>query len=121
MTVGPICYAIIGETSSTRLRNKSVCLSRISYYIAQIACNVINPYMLNPTEGDWKGNTALFWAGCSFFFFIWTLFRLPECRGRTYEELDILFSPNVKARDFKKYNVEAYAHTKLERIAAKAF
>lgn len=45
LTVGPICYAIIGETSSTRLRNKSVCLSRITYYIAQIICNVINPYM----------------------------------------------------------------------------
>lgn len=28
LTVGPICYAIISESLSTRLRNKSVCLSR---------------------------------------------------------------------------------------------
>jgi len=92
LTVGPICYAIISETSSTRLRNKSVCLSRIVYYIAQIIANVVNPYMLNPTAGNWKGKTGFVWGGFAFLFFIWTFFRLPETKGRTFEELDILFA-----------------------------
>lgn len=35
MTVGPICYTIISETSSVRLRAKSVCLSRNIYNIVQ--------------------------------------------------------------------------------------
>ncbi|KAM3064726.1 hypothetical protein ACMFMF_011789 [Clarireedia jacksonii] len=108
LTVGPICYAIISETSSTRLRNKSVCLSRIAYYIAQIITNVVNPYMLNPTAGNWKGKTAFFWGGWAFTFFVWTFFRLPEMKGRTFEELDILFAKKVKARDFKKTDVDAY-------------
>lgn len=109
LTVGPICYAIISETSSTRLRNKSVCLSRISYYISQIICNVVNPYMLNPTAGNWKGKTGFFWGGTAFAFFLWTFFRLPETKGKTFEELDILFVRKVKARDFVKYRVDAYA------------
>ncbi|KAH6695460.1 general substrate transporter [Plectosphaerella plurivora] len=109
LTVGPICYAIISEVSSTRLRNKSVCLSRIAYYIAQIVTNVVNPYMLNPTAGDWGGKTAFFWGGCAFVFFVWTFFRLPETKERTYEELDILFDAKIKARDFAKYKVDAYA------------
>lgn len=109
LTVGPICYAIISETSSTRLRNKSVCLARIVYYIAQIICNVVNSYMLNPTAGDWKGKTGFFWGAWAFIFFIWTFFRLPETKGKTFEELDILFSRKVKARDFDKYRVDAYA------------
>lgn len=109
LTVGPICYAIISETSSTRLRNKSVCLSRIAYYIAQIITNVVNPYMLNPTAGDWKGKTGFFWGGFAFLFFIWTFFRLPEMKGRTFEELDILFAMKVKTRDFAKCNVDAYS------------
>ncbi|KAI8192147.1 hypothetical protein KHU50_013201 [Colletotrichum sp. SAR 10_65] len=109
LTVGPICYAIISEVSSTRLRNKSVCLSRITYYVAQIICNVINPYMLNPTAGGWKGKTAFFWGGCAFVFFIWTYFRLPETKGKTFEELDILFARGVKASDFASYKVDAYA------------
>lgn len=109
MTVGPICYAIIGEVSSTRLRSKSVCLSRIVYYIAQIVCNVINPYMLNPTAGNWKGKTGFVWGGCAAVFFVWTFFRLPETKGRTFEDLDILFANRVGAREFCKYRVNAYA------------
>lgn len=42
-TVGPICYTIISETSSMRLRAKSVCLSRNTYNIVQIIANVIEP------------------------------------------------------------------------------
>jgi len=109
LTVGPICYAIIGEVSSTRLRSKSVCVSRIVYYVAQIICNVINPYMLNPTAGDWKGKTGFFWGGCAFVFFIWTFFRLPETKDRSFEELDLLFARRLPARDFEKYDVNAYA------------
>ncbi|RYC88092.1 Alpha-glucosides permease MPH2 [Fusarium oxysporum f. sp. narcissi] len=109
MTVGPVCYAIISEVSSTRLRNKSVCVSRIAYYIAQIICNVVNPYMLNPTAGNWRGKTGFFWGGCSFVFFIWTFFRLPETKNKTFEELDLLFANNVATREFAKYKVDAYA------------
>jgi len=108
LTVGPICYAIISETSSTRLRNKSVCLSRIMYYIAQIITYVVNPYMLNPTAGNWKGKTGFVWGGVAFLFFIWTFFRLPETKGRTFEELDILFAKRVGAREFSRTHVDPY-------------
>ncbi|KXJ86530.1 general substrate transporter [Microdochium bolleyi] len=116
MTVGPVCYAIIAEVSSTRLRNKSICLSRIAYYVAQIVCNVVNPYMLNPTAGNWKGKTAFFWGGCSLLFFAWTWARLPETRGKTFEELDILFAQGVKAREFSKCSVDAYAEDEAQAI-----
>ncbi|XMA10340.1 hypothetical protein WAI453_003131 [Rhynchosporium graminicola] len=116
LTVGPICYAIIGEISSTRLRNKSISLSRSAYYIGQIICNVINPYMLNPTEGDWKGKTGFFWGGWAFAFFIWTWFRLPESKGRSFEELDLLFASNIKAKDFSKAVVDPYAEDADARV-----
>jgi SP family general alpha glucoside:H+ symporter-like MFS transporter len=119
MTVGPICYAIIGEISSTRLRNKSISLSRSSYYVGQIICNVINPYMLNPTEGDWKGKTGFFWGGCAFAFFIWTYFRLPESKDRTFEELDLLFAQKIGARDFTKYVVDPYSVDLHSRLVKK--
>jgi SP family general alpha glucoside:H+ symporter-like MFS transporter len=107
-TVGPICYAIISEVSSTRLRNKSVCLSRIAYYVAQIVFNSVNAEMLNPTAGNWRGKTGFFWGGCSLVLFAWTFFRLPETRGRTFEELDILFAGKVPTRKFKGFVVDAY-------------
>ncbi|GAB7354190.1 hypothetical protein MBLNU459_g4742t1 [Dothideomycetes sp. NU459] len=108
MTVGPICYTIISETSSIRLRAKSVCLSRNVYNITQIIANIIEPYLINPTEGDLKGKTGYFWAGTALIAAVWAYFRLPECRGRTYEELDILFQKRIGARKFSSHHVDAY-------------
>jgi SP family general alpha glucoside:H+ symporter-like MFS transporter len=65
--------------------------------------------MLNPTAGDWKGKTGFFWGGCSLVFFVWTFFRLPETKGRTFEEIDLLFANGVSARDFKDFYVNPYA------------
>ncbi|KAK6844185.1 hypothetical protein PG995_014295 [Apiospora arundinis] len=64
--------------------------------------------MLNPTAGDWKGKTGFFWGGMAALFFVWTYFRLPEMRGKTFEELDILFARGVRTRDFAKTRVDAY-------------
>lgn len=36
---------------------------------------------------------------------LWAFFRLPECKGRSYRELDVLFERKVPARKFKKTEV----------------
>jgi hypothetical protein len=36
--------------------------------------------------------------------------RIPESRGRTFEELDILFERKVPARKFREYNLVAEVH-----------
>ena len=58
--------------------------------------------MLNPTAWNWGAKTGFFWAGLCFVLFVWTYFRLPEPKGRTYGELDILFENKVSARKFAK-------------------
>jgi SP family general alpha glucoside:H+ symporter-like MFS transporter len=45
-----MCYTLIGEISSTRLRQKSIALSRISYQIMNITCGIIVPRMLGETS-----------------------------------------------------------------------
>lgn len=40
---------------------------------------------------------------------IWAFFRLTETKGRTFEELDIMFGRRVPTRKFAKYEVDAYA------------
>ncbi|KAK3711131.1 hypothetical protein LTR37_009918 [Vermiconidia calcicola] len=107
-TIGPICYTIISETSSLRLRAKSVCLSRNIYNITQIIANIIEPYLINPTEANLKGQTAFFWFATALCALTWSFFRLPELRGRTYEEADVLFHQKVPARKFASHNVDAY-------------
>lgn len=61
-TIGPVCYAIIGEVPAVGVRSKSICISRIAYYISQIIVGTIEPYMINPTEANWKGKVGWFWV-----------------------------------------------------------
>jgi MFS transporter, SP family, general alpha glucoside:H+ symporter len=101
-TVGPVCYSLVSELSSTRLRSKSIVLARNLFNVAGIVVNILTPRMLNPTAWDWGAKTGLFWAGSCLLCFVWTYFRLPEPKGRTYAELDLLFERKVPARKFKE-------------------
>lgn len=106
-TVGPVCYSLVAELSSTRLRTKSVVLARNIYNMVGIIANVITPNMLNPTAWNWAGKSGFFWAGTCAICVIWTFFRLPEPKGRTYGEIDILFEHGVSARKFKQTHVRS--------------
>lgn len=55
MTVGPIVYTIVAEIGATRLRTKTVVLGRSTYYIGNIIGGVMEPYMMNPAQWNWKG------------------------------------------------------------------
>ena len=106
LTLGPLAFIIVGEISSTRLRSKSISLARNAYNVANVFSSTVAPYTLNPTEGNWKGKTAFLAAGFTVILTIWAYFRLPESQGRTYEELDILFSKNLKAWEFKDAQID---------------
>ncbi|KAH7040375.1 sugar transporter-like protein [Microdochium trichocladiopsis] len=109
LTIGPLAYSITSETSSVRLRPLSVVLARVAYQLINIVSQVLSPYMVNPTAWNWSGKTGFFWAGTAACMFVWAYFRLPEIKGRTYEELDILFENRVPARKFASTHVDAYA------------
>lgn len=64
--------------------------------------------MLNPNAWNWKAKAAFLWAGTSFLCFTWSYFRLPESKGRTYAELDLLFEQKVPARKFAKAKVDPF-------------
>lgn len=92
-----------------QLRPLSVVLARTSYQLSNIVSQVLHAYQMNPTEWNWKGKTGFFWGSTAFCVFIWAFFRLPEVKGRTYEELDILFANRVPARKFATTTVDPYA------------
>ncbi|KAI8252239.1 Maltose permease MAL31 [Colletotrichum sp. SAR11_239] len=69
----------------------------------------VQSHTANPTEWNLRGKAGFFWAATAGTIFVWSFFRLPEAKGRTYEELDILFARGVPAREFSKTHVDAYA------------
>ncbi|KAA8651006.1 hypothetical protein EYZ11_004298 [Aspergillus tanneri] len=105
MTVGPICFVIMAEISSTRLRGRTIAIATAIQAMANIVFTVAMPYMLNSDEANWRGKTGFLFGGISLVCCFWCWWRIPESRGRTFEELDILFDRKVPAREFAKYNL----------------
>ncbi|KAK5946291.1 hypothetical protein PMZ80_000433 [Knufia obscura] len=112
-TVGPVCYSLVAELPSTRLRIKTVVLSRNLYNIMGIIISVIQPRFMNPTALNWRGKTGFFWGGLCACGIVWTYFRLPEPKGLTYAELDVLFENKVSARKFRKVDVDPWRSDNL--------
>ncbi|KAK8023731.1 alpha-glucoside transport [Apiospora rasikravindrae] len=105
----PMGWTIPAEVSSTRLRAKTICLSRNGYYLTLLWANILEPYMVNPTSWDWRGYTGFFWCGWAALTLAWAFFRLVETKDRTFEELDLMFAAGVPTRRFATYHVDAYA------------
>lgn len=82
-TVGPVCYSLVAELPSTRLRIKTVVLSRNVYNVMGIIIGTLQPRMMNPTAWNWRGKTCFFWGGLNLLGLIWTYFRLPEPKVRS--------------------------------------
>jgi SP family general alpha glucoside:H+ symporter-like MFS transporter len=105
MTVGPICFVLICEISSTRLRGRTIAVATAVQALASIVFTVAMPYMLGSAEANWQGKAGFLFGAISLVCLGWCWFRLPETRSRTFQEIDILFDEKVTARQFATYDV----------------
>jgi SP family general alpha glucoside:H+ symporter-like MFS transporter len=107
LTVGPICFVIISEISSTRLRGRTIAITTAVQAVASVVFTVAMPYMLNSDQANWRGKAGFLFGGISAVCCVWCYIRIPESKGRTFEELDILFERGVSAMEFKGYDLLA--------------
>lgn len=105
LTVGPICFVIISEVSSTRLRGKTIAITTAVQAFASIIFTVAMPYMLGSDQANWRGKAGFLFGGVSLVCLVWCFFRIPETGKRTFEEIDILFEKKVPSRKFAKYDL----------------
>ncbi|RFU24014.1 hypothetical protein B7463_g12326, partial [Scytalidium lignicola] len=116
LTVGPVCYSLVSELSSTRLKAKTIVLARNFYNMGLIVNFIITPRMLNPLAWNWSAKAGFFWAGLCAICWTWTYFRLPEPKGRTYGELDVLFERHISARKFASTVVDQFSGHTLKSV-----
>lgn len=119
LTVGTVCYSLVGELSTRRLQIKTIVLGRNLYNVVAIICGVLTPYMLNPSAWNWGNYTGFFWGGICFLCIIYTYFRVPEPQGRSFAELDLLFERGVSARKFAATWVSVFDEAVEDKVIEK--
>lgn len=131
-TIGPVCYPIVAETPSGRLRYKTITIGRFVYNVTGIFSNSVTPRMLSATgksifvensmksltfhitdsdfvAWNWGAKAGLFYAGTNLLCNLWCWFRLPETKDRNFGEIDLMFDNHVPARKFKYTTVDQFA------------
>ncbi|CAL5871725.1 uncharacterized protein PFLUO_LOCUS5978 [Penicillium psychrofluorescens] len=120
MSIGQLGWALPAEVGSTRLRQKTVCLARNAYYVANVIQGVLQPYLMNPADWNVKGYAGFVWGATAFVTLVWAFFRLPETKGRTFEELDWLFAQKTPTRKFRTTEVNIFDREGRETLQAVA-
>ena len=124
LTIGPVCFVILCECSATRVRGKTIALATAVQALVGIVMTIAIPYMINPDQGNFRGKLGefrilvaravsdltypigFFFGGLAALCFVWSYFRVPETKDRTYAELDLMFERGVRTREFKRYKFE---------------
>ncbi|CAM1505862.1 Fc.00g114990.m01.CDS01 [Cosmosporella sp. VM-42] len=109
ITVGPVCYPIVAETPSGRLRYKTIVIGRFVYNLVGLFEHSVTPRMISSLGWNWGAKAGLFYAGTNLLCNTWCWFRLPETKNRTFGEIDLLFDNKVSARKFKYTKVDQFA------------
>ncbi|KAK0717292.1 putative maltose permease [Lasiosphaeria miniovina] len=110
LSIGPVCFTIISEASATRVRSKSIAVATAAQGALGCVMTVAIPYMINPDQANMQGKLGFFFGGLAAICFVWAYFRVPETKGRTFEELDLLFERKVPTRQFGAYVIESEGH-----------
>ncbi|KAI5244644.1 hypothetical protein E4T43_03609 [Aureobasidium subglaciale] len=95
MTIGAMAFANLGETSNTSLRAHTAALATATQAIFGLAMNFAIPYMGNPDEGNLKGKVGFIFGGLGALATVWAWFFIPELKGRTFDEIDRMFTDRV--------------------------
>ena len=105
LTIGPVAYVIFCECSATKVRAKTIAVATAVQAILGIVMTVAIPYMINPDQANLRGKVGFFFGGLALLSLVWSFFRVPETRGRTYEELNIMFQRKLPTRQFGTYRL----------------
>lgn len=69
------------------------------------------PYAINPDQGNLGGKIAFVFGATMVFCTVFVYFCIPETKGRTYIEIDELWTRRVAPRHFSKTNLVTIGET----------
>ena len=107
VTIGATAYTVLTEVATARLRAKTIAIGLIVQNCFSVMWSFVLPYLFNPDKANLGGKVGFIFGGLSFpcIAFLWWF--QPETKGRSYEELDEMFTKRIPVRQFATYYPEA--------------
>ncbi|KAF9874435.1 vegetative cell wall protein gp1 [Colletotrichum karsti] len=101
----PTSHVLSAEIPSMRLRDITYRTASVFNIAMQFTIAFSMPYLLNPPYANLGSKVGLIFGSIAFLSLIFVYLCVPECKGRTLEEIDMLFDMKVPMRSFQKIDL----------------
>ncbi|CAK7237601.1 hypothetical protein SBRCBS47491_010038 [Sporothrix bragantina] len=102
VSVGAVGLAIASEMATPRLRPITISLVGCMQGVSGWLIGFVSPYMINPDAGNLGAKVGFVFAGFGVPLCILIFFYIPETKGLSFEDLDMLFENKVNTRHFTR-------------------
>ncbi|KEZ40912.1 hypothetical protein SAPIO_CDS7913 [Scedosporium apiospermum] len=109
---GPLPYVLATEIPALRLRDHT---SRIGFgvnVLMNFAVNFSIPYLVFSDYAGLDSKVGFIFGSFCFLALLFTFFFVPECKGKTLEEVDALFHNGVALRNFGRAGALEHQHNR---------
>lgn len=96
----PITYVVTTEVPALRLRDMSQRTASIVFVVTSFVVNFTIPYLLNAPYANLGSKLGFIFGGVSLCSLVFTYLCVPECKGKTLEQIERLFIERVPLRKF---------------------
>jgi sugar porter (SP) family MFS transporter len=99
-TWGPIAWVITGEIFPLNVRAKGMSLAVASNWLWNFGIGYATPYLVNQGPGNAGLGSKVFfiWGSTCFCCIIFTYFCIPETKGLSLEQIDILYQNTIPSK-----------------------
>ncbi|KAH7347319.1 general substrate transporter [Plectosphaerella cucumerina] len=101
----PLSHVVAAEIPTTGLRDLTYALGSVVNIVIQWAVAFSVPFLINDSHAGLGSKVGFIFGVTSFMAIIFSVFCIPDCGGKTLEEIDELFIRGVAIRDFRKADV----------------
>ena len=106
LSYGPLCWVITSEVYPNAIRSKAMSLSTASNYLCAFGLAWGTPYLVDSGPGNAGLGAKVFfiWSGVCVVLIFYSIFMVPETKGLSLEQIDILYrnSSILKSNKFRK-------------------
>ncbi|KAL5116592.1 hypothetical protein ACEQ8H_005470 [Pleosporales sp. CAS-2024a] len=103
----PVIWITTAEAAPSRNREKVQAIATFFGFGVSLLVTSVSPYMQDAGYGNLGGKIGFIWAAFSFITAVWVFFVLPEMKGFSIEQLDLLYDNQVATRKFGEYHFDS--------------
>jgi hypothetical protein len=108
-TWGPIAWVVTAEIFPLAIRAKAMSLSTASNWLWNFGISYATPYIVNPEYGNLGAKVFFIWGSTCLGCLVFTYFCVPETKGLTLEQIDILYQNTTPIKSVA-YRDQLIAH-----------